>query len=287
MICALAALWWAVLRLPSTTDLVRALPPGDEPTLYVDVSALRQVGLLDRIAGQAGAEEPEYKKFVAASGFDYRRDLDAVLIRFRAGDRLLMLEGRFEAARLDAYARAAGGRCAGDLCSVEGSERGRQISWVPFQRGRVLALAVSPDPMAAALLNGAPTTVPFEVPRSPVWLMLPGRALHAGAGLPPGASVLLSALEGAERATFSAAPAGADLRIHLAAPCANARQAAEIADRLTRTTELFKRLLARDNRKPDPRDLSGILAGGQFGVDRTSVSGNWTVSRAFLNGLAE
>ncbi|MBI5085144.1 MAG: hypothetical protein HZB13_11170 [Acidobacteria bacterium] len=277
--------WWFGIRI-TPARMAAMLPPSEAPVLYVDFAALRAAGVLDALAGSAGVEEPEYKKFVEATSFDYRKDLDAALLAFRPGDTLLVVKGSFEAGRLAAYARSNGGRCAGELCSVQGSAPERQVSWIPSRRGGLLLMAVSPDPMAAALLSANAVEPDFTPPPAAMWLHLPGSQLRGGAALPPGLSALLSSLEGAQRALLSAGVAKDGFEVVLDAPCADNGKATEIAARLTRTTDMVVKLLAREGKKPDPSDFSGLLAGGVFEARGAAVRGRWPLSRAFLPAIA-
>ncbi|QOY90646.1 hypothetical protein [Paludibaculum fermentans] len=276
--------WWMLLRPATATDLIGLFPDGEAPTLYVDVAALRATGLLEMLAGKAGVEEPEYRKFVEASGFDYRRDLDAVAMRVRSTDTLLVLKGRFDAARLAAYAKANGGRCTPDVCTIQGSAPERQISWIPMKR-QMLALAVAQDPLAVALINPAPRSVSRPLPESPVWLEVPGSQLHGGPGLPPGLSALLSSLDGADRAVLTAGVDGVGFALEMKATCPEPAKAKEIAGRLMQMTDMFRKLLARENQKPNPADLSGLLAGGEFAADGLTVRGKWPLSKILLTSM--
>ncbi|MGJ5816215.1 hypothetical protein [Paludibaculum fermentans] len=281
---ACLAVWWVLWRPATATDLIGLFPDGEAPTLYLDVAGLRSSGVLDLLAGKAGAEEPEYRKFVEASGFDYRRDLDAVAMRVRSTDTLLILKGRFDAARLAAYAKSNGGRCTPDVCTVQGSSPERQISWIPMKR-QMLGLAVAPDPLAVALLNSSPRRISRPLPESPVWLEVPGSQLHGGPGLPPGLSALLSSLDGADRALLTAGLDGIGFALELNATCPEPAKAKEIAGRLTQMTEMFRKLLARENQKPDPADLSGLLAGGEFAAEGLTVKGKWPLSKVLLTSM--
>jgi hypothetical protein len=279
------ALWYFWLRAPGAAELVALLPPEDGPTLAINVRLLRKTGLLETLAGRAGAEESEYKRFVAASGFNYREDLDYIVARFRPKDSLFIVAGRFDLPRLAQYARGAGGRCAGELCAVEGSSKERQISWTPIGRD-TLGMVVGPDPLGAALL-GQSAKPAFTVPQSPVWLHLPGSELKPGPGLPPGLSVLLSNLEGANEATIGVEMQGLDFVLALEAPCPSGGKASEVASRLQATTELLKKLLAREHQQPSQKDLSGVLAGGTFKAEGNVVKGSWPVARIFLQNLTK
>ncbi len=264
----LGAASWYLIRPVTAADLVTALPPGEVPTVYLNVGTLRTAGILEKIAGPATLEDPEYKRFVAATGFDYRRDLDAVVIVSRPNDTLMVAAGAFDLDRLETYAKANGGRCAGELCSVQGSSAERQISWTSLRR-RVLGLAVGRDPMAAALLSGNSTKPGFPLPGGPAWVHLPGEALRPGASLPPGVSALLSALEGAQYAQLSAT----SKEITLEAPCASREKAAELAGRLAEATQTLRNLLARE--KSEPNALAGTLVGGEFRADAMVLRGRW------------
>ncbi len=276
--------WWVLWRPATAADLIGLFPDGEAPTLYVDVAVLRTAGILEMVAGKAGVEDPEYRKFVAASGFDYRRDLDAVAMRIRSTDTLLVLKGRFDAGRLAAYAKSSGGRCTPDVCTVQGSAPERQISWTPKAR-HMLALAVAPDPLAVALINDTPRQVSRSLPVSPVWLEVPGSQLHGGPGLPPGLSALLSSLDGANRAMLTAGVDGSGFALKLQADCPDAERAKQIAGRLTQMTEMFRKLLARDNKQPNEADLSGLLARGEFAADGLDVNGKWPLSKVLLSSL--
>jgi hypothetical protein len=267
---------------PDPARLVGLFPPGDAPTLFVNVDTLRSIGVLDMLAGKAGSEEPEYKKFVASTGFDYRRHLKAAALRFRRSETLMVIDAEFDFDKLEAYAKASNGRCANHLCSMTGSTPQRQISWLPM-KGGMLGLAVSTDPMAAALLSATPAPLDHPLPKQAVWLEVPGTELHGGPGLPPGLSALLSNLEGAHRATLAIVPSATDLSLTLDAPCPTAETATQVVTRLRQNTELFQKLLARENRNPDPSDLSGILANGTFQVVNSSAQGRWPFSLGIFN----
>jgi hypothetical protein len=279
-----AGLWHFYFRPAPAARLLAMMPSGDGPTLFVDIALLRQAGILDQLAGQAGAEEPDYRTFVQATGFDYRRDLDSALLRWRPNDTLIVASGRFDLDRLKAYAQAFGGRCASDICSVQGSTPERQISWMRLGRN-LLALAVSRDPMAAALFGPAGSPPPWQPPASAMWLHLPGSHLRPGDGLPPGLSSFLSALDGADRAMLSLVRSGDAASLVLEAPAPALDQAERIKARLTETTAMFRKLLARENRQPDPADLSGVLSGGAFRTEGALVRGSWPLPAAFLARL--
>lgn len=264
--------------------MLGCLPPGDGAVLYVDLSLLRKAGLLEKIAGQPGAEEPEYKRFVETSGFDYRRDLDAAMVELRPGTNFMVLKGRFDRARLAEYVRSNGGQCAGEFCSLPGSRPERRISFQPIQ-GRLLALAAGSDPMGAASIRKNASAPRFEPPAAPVWMYLPGSALHSQPELPPGVNAFLDALSGAERAVLTVEISAGGFEIVLAAPCTSIDKAKTIAERLSGETATLRDLIARSGKTPEPASPATVLAAGRFSADQTIVRGKWPLSKAFVEGL--
>ncbi|MGD0348685.1 MAG: hypothetical protein ABSA85_18145, partial [Terracidiphilus sp.] len=150
-VCGLAV--WGVARLRyhslrTTADWLQRLPTRDSVVFYIDFAALRQAGVLQKMAGSKVAEEPEYKVFVMKTEFDYARDLDAVLACFTPRAKYLVAEGRFDWSSLQSYAREQGGACRDALCRMSGSTPERKISFFPL-RPNLMGLAVSPDDSAA------------------------------------------------------------------------------------------------------------------------------------------
>ncbi|MBI4891477.1 MAG: hypothetical protein HY821_12695 [Acidobacteria bacterium] len=281
-----AGLAFYLLRTPSSDQLLSFLPPSNRTTLYADLSLLRRAGVLQKLAGQAGAEEPDYLKFVSATAFDYRKDLDRLVLQFTPTQTHVIAAGRFQFDRLRAYALASGGRCSSDLCSLQGSAPDRQISWQPLARN-ILGLSSGPDPLAATTLTRQSSRALFPIPQAALWLYLPASELHPREGLPPGASAFLSALEGASWALLSveAGSDGKSYSLKLDAPAASREQAGQIVARLSDATQMLKRLLSREGHHPDPADLSGILAAGNFWAESTTVRGQWPIPPAFLDRL--
>jgi hypothetical protein len=266
--------------------MLACLPPGEGPTLYVDVALLRQARVLEQLAGKPGGEETDYRQFVEASGFDYRRDLDAVLVQWRQGTALLVLKGRFDRERLENYVRTNGGVCARSFCSLSGSVPERRISFQPLGR-RLMALSAGTDPMGAASIREHASQSAFAPPSGPVWISLPGSSFHTGQDLPPWLNILFEALQGAQRAviTLEVHPSGFELV--LTAPCDSSDKAKAIAGRLTNATGSLKDLIVRSGRAPEPSSPAAALSAGTFRTEQAVVRGNWPLSRAFFEGLGK
>lgn len=285
LILAVAAVWFWLGRAPSADAMLRWMPEGEGTVLYVDFALLRRTGLLDQLAGDSTLAEDDYKAFIGATGFDFRRDLDAALVKLRPDATLFVLAGRFDEGRLEDYTAGQGGRCVNGLCSLPAATPGRKISFVKLRRN-VLAMAASADPMAAGLIATANASPAPPAPMSSLWLMVPRGGLRSTGGLPAGMSAFLEAMSGAERAVFSLRPTGAGVDVVLEAPCSSGAVAGRVAGRLTKATSLLKALLAREGKEPSRDDLSGILTAGTFRADQAVVRGFWPVPKEFLDTLA-
>lgn len=285
VVLAGVAIWYWMNRAPSAGEMLAWLPEGEGPTLYIDFALLRRTGLLERLAGDTAAAEEDYKAFIGSTGFDFRRDLDAALVRFRPDATLFVLAGRFDAARLDRYAVAQGGRCANGICSLAASTPGRRISFVRLGRN-TLALATSADPLAAAMIARTNQTSGPPPPASSAWLMMPRDALRSTGGLPAGMSAFLEAMSGAERAVFQVRPTSQGVDVVLEAPCSSPAVASRVTGRLTQATSLLKSLLAREGKQAARDDLSGVLTAGTFRADQSVARGFWPVPKEFLDTLA-
>jgi hypothetical protein len=266
--------------------MLACLPPGEGPTLYVNVELLRKTGILEQLAGRPGGEEADYRQFVEASGFDYRRDLDAVLVEWRRGTALFVLKGRFDQDRLETYVRTNGGLCVHSFCSLPGSVPERRISFQPLGR-RVMALSAGADAMGAARIREHASQPGFDPPSGPVWISLPASSFHAEPDSPPWLDVLFEALQGAQRAVLTLEVHPDGFALVLNAPCESSDKAKEVAGRLTSATASLKDLIARSGRAPEPSSPAAALSGGTFHAEQAMVRGNWPLSRAFFEGLGK
>lgn len=267
--------------------MIACLPRANSPVyLYIDVDALRRSGILELIAGSRATEELEYRQFVADTRFDYRRDLDRVAASFARDEIYLVLQGRFDWKALIKYARGRGGRCRFSFCDMPSSRPDRSISFFPLSTS-TLAMAVSADLNAASAVSmpRPPVATPVPPPQ-PVWVSFPSTALRNRQDLPAGARNFVAALAAAEKVNFSIGPHDDRLDLQMDAICSSAEIATTIANQLEGLTDVFRKLLARESATPNPRDLSGLLAGGMFRHEDRRVYGSWPMQRAFLEALA-
>lgn len=268
----------------SPTELAAYLPDKEGTLLYADVDAMRKSGILGMLAGSKPTDDPDYKDFLQQTGFDYRHDLDAVAATFRSEQVFFAVRGRFDWDKLMAYARKRGGSCKEAYCVTDGSRPSRRISFHRL-RSNLMALAVSPDDMAAyQIARNASRVNPF-FPDAPIWLMVPSAVLKEADSLPAGTQAFALALEKADRAIFSIGPDGDHIKVAVNVTCRNAEAASNLLVQLENTTNLLRRMLAREKREANPRDLSGVLVAGTFRRDDRKVYGEWPLQRAFVESI--
>jgi hypothetical protein len=288
-VCALVVggAWWYRTRGASTPEeLVACLPRSDAVVVYVDVDALRNSRMLDLLAGSRATEELEYRQFVEQTGFDYRRDMDRVAAAFARDHVFLVIRGRFDWRRLINYANSNGGQCRGSICRMPSSQPGRSISFFPL-RAAVLALAVSRDEWAATEIADRKMPAPLPIgANQPVWISVPGARLRDLNDPLPGTRSFISALSTADHMMFSIGPEADRLAVHADVTCANPQAATALATQLTETTELLRKMLAREKQTPNPSDLSSMLANGAFKAEDRRVSARWPMERALIESLA-
>jgi hypothetical protein len=260
--------------------------PAERATLvYIDTGSLRKSGLLDLVAGSKAAEEADYRKFVEQTGFDYRTDLDAVAAAFVDGRVYTTLRGRFQWAKLAAYAESQGGQCRDAVCSMPGSSAERNISYYQVA-SNVLALAVSPDPRGVTSIGPGGRKVEIPAAADPVWISVPAAVFNKLDAFPDGTRAFLSPLARAEKVTFAAGPQGDRLQLRLETVCATPEAAGDLAKQLSGVTGLLKDMIGRAHMTPNPRDLSGVLVAGRFEQRAATVIGTWPIERGFVEALA-
>ena len=287
-VCGLAV--WGVARLRyhslrTTADWLQRLPTRDSVVFYIDFAALRQSGVLQKLAGSKVAEEPEYKVFVMKTEFDYARDLDAVLACFTPRAKYLVAEGRFDWSSLQSYAREQGGACRDALCRMSGSTPERKISFFPL-RPNLMGLAVSPDDSAAIdLQSTAARRRALDLPDAPVWISIPPALLKTGSDLPPGTRMFAHSMEDADDVSIAMAPSGNRFEARLNVQCRSEQQAAALAAQLGAITATLREMIAREHQTPNPSDLSGVLTSGAFNHLGTRVLGSWPLEKGFVEGL--
>jgi hypothetical protein len=242
LLASLAALKWNAARAFSDPHVVLSrFPVEDAIVLSADFAAVRGAGLLTESKLPL---EPDYKQFLDGTGFDYRKDLDAVTASFSKSGNFFIARGRFNWAKLRDYAARQGGSCYQDLCRMPGSTPERRISFLPL-RDDTIALAVSTNDLAANSLTKPGNPVTAALPTAPVWMIIPGTALHDSAAVPPGLRLMLSALTNADRLVVTLQPSGGNLDAKMEATCRSKDDAHVLASQLRSVTAKLKKRCSR------------------------------------------
>jgi hypothetical protein len=278
-----AGLWYRS-RTVTPAALVKRIPASDALVVYLDFDALRRGGVLGLLENPKATEEPEYREFARQIDFDYREDLDSVLLAVAPTGKFILARGRFHWKSLRAYAEAQNGRCDNSLCRLEGSTPDRRISFFPVQ-SNLLALAVSNDDSAALRMSREAGGPDPEVPGAPVWVSIPSAVLQSGDSLPAETRTFARSLGRADTAVLSFVPEANRYAAKLSVRCRSGREAADLASELARTTALLQQSFEREHRVPNPADLTGVLTAGSFRSDGNRVFGYWPIARTFVDSL--
>ena len=264
------------------------LPRVNTTVAYLDLEKLRQTGLFDLIAGSKAIEELDYRKFVDATGFEYRTDLDRIAIAFQGDNRYVVARGKFDWRKINDYLINAGGTCHNSVCNYMSTQiTGHSLSYMPI-RTSVIGLYTGSTELGVYDLSPRRLDDLGQVlPDAPLWVMVPASVWSAARDLPAGGKAFASVFAEAERVVFSVnADQAGKLKLSADVDCANAESAAKLQERLVEATDLLKKMMARENEKPSTKDLSGLLAGGRFVVEKNSVRATWPLERAFIEALA-
>lgn len=276
-------MWYRSSPLTAANMLSR-LPVQDALLVYLDFSELRRSGLQQLLDGSKVGEDPEYKKFVGQTGFDYQKDLDSALVAFAPAGKYMLLRGRFEWTSLRKYVQSQNGTCNNLLCRMAGSVPDRQISFLPVQ-ANLMALAVSNDASAALRMTERAAVGDFEIPDAPIWVSLPPSVVRSGAKLPEDAQGFAKSLERAESTTFAFVAEGDHYAAKLSVRCTNEQDAAALQADLARATAALQRNLEMNRHKPNPEELVAVLSAGTFTNQGRRVFGHWVIQRKLLENL--
>jgi hypothetical protein len=286
VICGVA-LWgvaWYRSRQLTPGALLKRIPSSDAVVIYLDFAALRRSGVLGMLDSSKVTEEPEYQDFVRKIDFNYKQDLDTVMLAFAPTGKYLLARGQFDWKSLRSYVEAENGQCYNSLCRMQGSTPDRRISFFPLQ-SNLMALAVSQDESAALRLQSSAGGATAAVPNAPVWVAFPGAALKSAEGLPDGTRPFARAVERADSVVLSFAPENQRLAAKLTVACRSPQDASDLAGQLSATTVLLRQMIAREHQTPNPADLSGVLTSGSFRNEGSRVFGYWPLERVFLENM--
>lgn len=272
--------WNAARKFSDTRVLLSRFPVEDAIVFNADFAAMRAAGLLN---DSGKPLEPDYRQFLDATGFDYRKDLDAVTASFSKSGNFFIARGQFNWPKLRDYAAHQGGSCYQDLCRMPGSTPERRISFLPL-RDDTIALAVSSNDLAANSLTKPGNPVTAALPSAPVWMIVPGAALHGSAAVPPGLGLMLSALGNADRLVITLQPSGSKLDAKMEATCRSKDDAHVLASQLRSVTAKLKEA-QQQNKDAQSDELVQVLVGGQFDDHGMLVDGTWPFSKSLIASL--
>lgn len=279
---SLGGLMWYRSRSLTVAKMLKRMPLQDALIVYIGFSELRP--LLQNVDGSKVSEDPEYKRFVQETEFDYKEDLDSALVAFAPAGEYMLVRGRFEWGSLKKYVKAQEGSCNNLLCRMGGSTPERHISFLPVQSD-LMALAVSTDDSAAIRMTEVASGNDPEIPNAPVWVTIPHSFLSSGAKLPDDAQRFAKSLERAESATFEFAPEGDHYAVKMSVRCTNEQDATAIQADLAGVTAALLQNLQLNHHQPSPQELAGVLSAGTFTHDGRRVFGHWTIGKGFLENL--
>lgn len=267
-------------------NLTSYLPRVNTTIAYLDLEKLKEAGLLDLIAGSKAMEELDYRKFVDATGFDYRTDLDRVAIAFQGDNRFVVARGKFEWKKFNEYLQSVGGKCHNTVCNYQNTQLlGHSISYMPI-RASVIGLYSGSTEMGVFDLSQRRLDDRVkEIPDAPFWVSVAASQWITNKELPAGSKAFASVFGEAERVVFSVDGESGKLKLRAEVYCATADAALKLNARLMEATDLLRKMMARENEKPSTKDLSGLLAGGEFKTAGQKVEAVWPLDRAFIEAL--
>ncbi len=264
-------------------ELLLLSPPDAESLVYVDLAALRRSPFFAQLLALAPSvgEDPEYREFVTATGFDYSRDLDRALIVTRPSpapaSTIAVADGRIDRTKITAYSLRSGkleNRNGEEVYVVSSGRPAKTISFSFLAPGRILlANSAALDPKS---MRSAPDLSPGQRDR---FLRVAGAALIVLARVDASqenfsvfgfrSRDLKRALRDVRWVSLGARPDGDSLKVALEAECISADAARELTA-TAETLRLLARVLLADSRSrrqmsPQAAALAeAILRNGEF-----------------------
>lgn len=271
----LGASWWRQRTDRGIETFAENLPKDVQTLVRIDFEALRMGGYLDALAGEATDQDSDYRRFVEQTGFDFRRDLEAVVVGISPAATYVFASGDFDWKTLKEYTFASGGACRNAFCRMQSSTPSRWISFFPH-RPRVMALAASPDAWAAASLAERGAAKPVAIPAEyAVWLRAPGNLVAESTLIPSALRPIAGVWASAEQVEFSVGGARG-LEIGFQARCATAEIAQSITARLTEATKAIPSG-APEGAAEGGAALVEVLRSGRFETRDRVAAGSWRV----------
>jgi hypothetical protein len=177
-------------------DLLSLSPSDSTVIFYADLASLRSSPLVQKLEALAPAPtvDRDYAEFVAATGFDFERDLDRLVLAVRPGNArqtLVFAEGRFDRQKIGQYALRTGkiekhnGR---DVYMMPSTTSGKNI-YLTFLEGNRLALSDGGDLSTVLAVVAGGTPAPFDAALQERLARVAGAPVFAVAKAPDPAAV--------------------------------------------------------------------------------------------------
>lgn len=269
-------------------DVAAMLPQSRDATLFfANVKALRDAGYLQLLTGKVPADV-SYQEFVAGTGFDYTRDLDAIAATIGPQNRIQsVVQGRFDWYRFESYAENHRGQCRDQTCTMPASQPGRWISFSEIEPGVIGLLITSAEHSTSARMFEISRRVRANLPSSPVWVRPAASILQSPSSLPFALRIFAITLQSASSVTLSLDRASppAVFNLNLDAWFENPAVADTARTQLQMNTTLLKIELGKRHGSPDPADLTGLLTAGTFTTSGKELHATWPVEKELMEAL--
>lgn len=251
----------AIADASSLPDLLNLAPADSTFIAYSDVAALRQSPLIQQVEALAkpATMDRDYADFVSATGFDYERDLDHVVLATRpdgsAQETFAFAEGRFDQKKIEAYASRSGkiqNQNGRTVYVVPSTTAGKSVSLSFLSPNRIAVseggnIFAAPGGFSAAPLDPALRERLSRVAGAPFFFTakMPARGAM-GASNPVAASVS-SLFESIRWLDVAARPDGDNLILSAEGECGTPDQAQKVASTLELLRAVVEGALANPN----------------------------------------
>jgi hypothetical protein len=267
VICGGTASWWyinaraAVGEFPA--DVLSLLPADSAVLVYANMTALRGEPLVQRLVAMAPHVQPnsDYAAFIAATGFEYERDLDRVILasssaptaKTRPDHVLAIADGRFDQRKIEAYAQQNGmmQRQNGHAIFTTNGAAPEPTTSLTFLSPTRIALGNPED--VSALLNVRPATASNTALQEQI-SRVAGSPLFLVAKMNPSLTQenpMLAQFGNLRWVNLAAQPDGDQVLLSVEGTTEDAEQATQLAGTLELMRGLLRGMLA------DPKNLAG------------------------------
>jgi hypothetical protein len=295
VVCAGAGSWWYVKARAAAAefpaDVLALLPSDSAVVVYADMAALRGEPLVQKLAAMAPAVQPgsDYAEFIAATDFQYERDLDRVVLASSSAPApqappshfVAIADGRFDQQKIEAYAQRNGQMQQQNghaVFTTPGAAPGKFTALTFLSPSRI-AIGDSAD--VNALLAGRPATTSDSALReqvsrvagSPLFAVAKAQTIVPAAGRATGLSAPLSGLRWVN---LAARPDGDRVLVSAEGSCDTPEQATQLATTLELLRGLMRGMLSNPknlgNAPPEAAQaVSQMLQTAQISSDASRV----------------